>query len=250
MIDIHSHTLWHLDDGSPDLDESVAMCALAADTGTKYLFLTPHLIYWDEAEDLYDRRNEKASHLRHILREEGIPLHLRTGFEILCDDEIFEIKYFQPYTLNGTRYILIEFDFFKTAEEDVRAWCRYLASFGLVPIIAHPERYGFVMNDIASIERLSKDGVLFQINAASPLGLFGGREGEVALTLLHNGYVDFIGSDAHRAHGRNTNMASLLHRYPEEVDRELVHLTANRNPRVLLHDEPLTPVRLGHLSDL
>ena len=152
--------------------------------------------------------------------------------------------------MNGTRYILIEFDFYKTTEADVRAWCKYLASFGLVPIIAHPERYGFVMNDIASIERLSKDGVLFQINAASPLGLFGGREGEVALTLLNTGYVDFIGSDAHRAHGRNTNMASLLRRYPESTDRELVRLAASRNPRVLLHDEPLTPTRLGHLSDL
>ena len=80
---------------------------------------------------------------------------IKKGFEILCDDEIFDIKYFKPYTLNESRYILIEFDFYKTAEEDVKSWCKYLQSFGLVPIIAHPERYGFVMDDMSCLDRLS-----------------------------------------------------------------------------------------------
>ena len=220
--DIHSHTLWGIDDGSRNLESSIELCRLAYESGTDYLFLTPHIVRWENAGEIYDIREERTEYLQNILYNEGINLKLVKGFEILCDDDIFAIKYFLPYTLNNSRYILIEFNFRNTTEEDVSAWCDYLISNNLVPVIAHPERYDFVKNDITVIERLSDKGCLFQMNCASAVGVFGERECNVALKMLFSGYVDFIGSDAHDLRWRTTDMYMYLRDYPEELDEDLI----------------------------
>jgi protein-tyrosine phosphatase len=244
-IDIHSHSLWGMDDGARSFDSSVELCRLAYETGTDILFLTPHIIHWEDASALYDAREERASYLQNILYNEGKDLKLIKGFEILCDDDIFDIKYFTPYTLNGTKYILIEFNFHRTTEEDVNAWCDYLISNALVPIIAHPERYEFVKNDISVIERLSDKGCLFQMNCGSAVGVFGDVECNVALRMLFGGYVDFIGSDAHDLRWRTTDMDIFIRDYPEDLDEELLYLALRENPEKLINNEDITPKRYG-----
>ncbi len=250
MIDLHSHTLWHLDDGSDSFQTTVEMCRRAEATGTDVLFLTPHIVYWSVAEELYDRRNYKTEQLREVLLDEGVELELKKGFEILCDDDIFNVKYLKPYTLADSDYILIEFDFYKTAESDVHSWCDYIMSQGLTPVIAHPERYGFVIEDIASLERLSEKGVLLQMNAASPLGAFGAKEEQVALKMLGSGFVDFVGTDAHSDRRRNTALGDMLEAYPENIPSELIERISEENPRRLMENKKIEPVRFCPVSRL
>lgn len=249
-IDFHSHVLWGVDDGAASLDETVDLCALAEESGTKTLFLTPHLMYWDRAEELFDIRNEKTAYLREILSENDINLDLEAGFEILCDDDIFNIKYFNPYTLCGSKYILIEFDFFKTTIDDVLSWCSYLQSFGLVPVIAHPERYRFMLLDEKCIDRLSDKGVLFQINAGSPAGMFGDLTAQFALKMIKGGFADFIGSDAHDIRSRNTDMMFCFDNYPYDIDDSLIHKAACINPLSVIENKDISVHRLSHFSDL
>lgn len=248
-IDIHSHALWGMDDGASDFETSLELCRVAHETGTDVLFLTPHIVHWEDSSALYDAREEKAEYLGNVLRNEGRDLRLVKGFEILCDDDIFAIKYFGPYTLNGSKYILIEFNFYRTTEEDVTAWCAYLLDNGLVPVIAHPERYDFVKNDISVIERLDDMGCLFQINAGSPVGAFGELECSVALRMLFEGYVDFIGSDAHDLRWRSTDMDMFIRDYPEDLDDDLLYIALSENPEKILNNEDIFPERLGSLSD-
>ncbi len=250
MIDIHSHSLWGMDDGSRSFDETIDMCFCAEDNGTGVLFVTPHLMYWDKAESLYDAREEKVQILEEALDEQGSSLIIKKGFEILCDDEIFGIKHFKPYTLNGSRYVLVEFSFRKTSEDDVVSWCNYLKSFGLVPIIAHPERYGFVLDDPTCINRLSDNGVLFQINTGSPAGAFGENEMRLSCAMINNGFADFIGSDAHRINIRNTNMDFYIEHYPETIDMAVVRKAALVNPRVILNDSDYIPERKKYITNL
>lgn len=242
-IDIHSHTLWGMDDGARSIDSSVELCRLAHETGTDILFLTPHIVHWEDASALYDAREERAEYLQNIIYNEGRDLKLVKGFEILCDDDIFNIKYFEPYTLNGSKYILIEFDFYRTTEDDVNAWCDYLISCGLVPIIAHPERYEFVKMDIGVIERLSDKGCLFQMNCGSAVGAFGEIECNVALRMLFSGYVDFIGSDAHDLRWRTTDLDMFIRDYPEDLDEELLFIALRENPEKVLNNEDIVPER-------
>lgn len=247
LIDIHSHTLWGMDDGSESFNESMNMCFCAEENETGTLFLTPHLIYWDSAEELYDKREAKIERLTETLEEEASSLVIKKGFEILCDDEIFSIKHFLPYTLNESRYILIEFDFRKTTEDDVASWCKYLKSFGLVPIIAHPERYNFVLDDITSLNRLSDMDVLFQVNAGSPAGMFGEDSMDVSCDMLSSGFVDFFGSDAHSINGRNTDMLSCFEMYPEDVDMDLLVKAATQNAQCIIEDSQYIPKRIKYL---
>ena len=250
VTDIHSHSLWDIDDGSDSFEETMDMCFEAEDSGTGTLFLTPHLIHWEQAGDLYDEREEKFEILSECLEDHDSSLMIKKGFEILCDDEIFNINYFKPYTLNGSRYILIEFHFYKTTYEDVVSWCNYLSSFGLVPVIAHPERYEFVMDNASCVEKLSDKGVLFQMNAASPTGVFGDREAYVACEMLNCGYVDFIGSDAHDLRMRNTDILSNLEMYPDELNIDLFKKAACDNPNFILSDGLYKPKRLEHIENL
>ena len=250
FIDVHSHSLWGIDDGSTSFKETLAMCDCAEDNDTSILMVTPHLMYWDQAEELCDVRDEKAERLCDALYDRGSELIIKKGFEILCDDDIFDVKYFKPYTLNESRYILIEFDFYKTAASDVEAWCKYLKSFGLVPVIAHPERYGFVDDNIACLDRFSDMGVLFQINAGSPAGVFGSTAMNISCKMLEAGYVDFVGSDAHRINVRNTDMLSLFDEYPYTVSEEMINKIAITNPMSIINDKPFVPERKKYIQEM
>lgn len=249
FTDIHSHIIWGIDDGAEDIHESISLCSMADRAGTGTLVMTPHLMYWEFAENLFDERNKKAEKLSEIIEDSEIELELKTGFEILCDDDIFNIKYFKPYTLCGTRYILIEFDFLKTTEDDVRSWCAYLQSFGLVPIIAHPERYAFVSDEPSCIDRLSESGVLYQINAGSPCGMFGRDARLLSTRMLERGFVDFIGSDAHMLDGRNTDMQFCFERYPDDIDERLLDIACFENPLKMMKDEQIKPHRFCYFDE-
>ncbi len=247
-IDIHSHVLWDIDDGSKDVDETINLCGMAWESGTSDLFVTPHLIYWQNSGDLLDERDWKCDKLSEILEEEDIDIKIHRGFEILCDDEIFEIKYFKPYTLCGSRYILIEFDFFRTSVDDVLSWCSYLITFGLVPIIAHPERYQFFHSEEQAIDELSQKGVLFQVNSGSAAGMFGSKVKYFAEKMINNGYADFIGSDAHDLMMRNTDMAFCLENY-EDVNAENLDRMLRTNPMKIINDEEIKVNRSGPFAE-
>lgn len=249
MIDIHSHTLWGIDDGAGSFNETMDMCFCSEDSGTGILFVTPHLMYWNKADMLYDIREEKVQILEDALADNESELVIKKGFEILCDDEIFNIRHFRPYTLNESRYILIEFSFYKTTEDDVVSWCEYLKSFGVVPVIAHPERYGFVLDDPTSLDRLSDRGVLFQINAGSPAGAFGEREMNVACRMINAGFVDFVGSDGHRIRQRNTDMGYWIENYPGAVDMDAVRKAVLENPVAIIEDRVYTPDRKKYIAE-
>lgn len=250
FIDIHSHVLWGIDDGSQSVNETVDLCEMASDNGTGTLILTPHLMYWESAEDLFDERNRKFESLSEILEESEISLDIKKGFEILCDDDVFNIKYFKPYTLCDTRYILIEFDFFKTLEEDVESWCEYLKSFGLVPVIAHPERYEFLLSDPSSVDRLSEKGALFQINSGSAAGMFGEEVQDFAVKMINRGFADFVGSDAHDIRMRNTDMAFCFENYPDDINEVLLEKAACLNPLRLIQDEQIKTERLCYFAEM
>ncbi len=248
-IDIHSHVLWDIDDGSKDIDETINLCDMAARSGTEHLFMTPHLIYWDSAGDLYDEREYKYEQLSEILVEEGIEIKIHKGFEILCDDDIFGVSFFKPYTLCGSRYILIEFDFFKTNVDDVISWCNYLISFGLIPIIAHPERYQFFIQEESVIDELSQMGVLFQINSGSAAGMFGSKVQRFAEKMINKGYADFVGSDAHDLIMRNTDMDFCFINYSDDINAEVLQRAYSVNPMKIIKDEQITVSRLGLFAE-
>ena len=114
MIDLHCHILPELDDGSQSLEESLAMARMAVNSGVRAMAATPHCM-GERAEEVYGT----WSLLRQALEETGVPLKLYPGMEIFgTPDTARLLREGKLFTLNGSRYPLIEFAFQSSGEEE------------------------------------------------------------------------------------------------------------------------------------
>lgn len=235
MIDIHTHILPQIDDGADSVDEAYEMALMAVRSGVKALVATPHSNHRDDFLDVECRKQKKVfTELEQILFQEKVPLKLYRGMEIRSSVDIIEkIKSGKLITLNHTPYVLLEFRF---DEEPwwIDAIVDELQEEGLIPIIAHPERYDCVQDDPELLYDWRIKGALAQMNKGSILGRFGGRIERTAELLLENHLFTCIASDAHHAYVRTTDMRELYyylqrHYSLEEQDKLLI-----RNPQSIL----------------
>ena len=240
MIDIHTHVLPGVDDGSQSMEESLEMLALAADSGVKTLVATPHCNIPDEfdnyaspeLEELFvrlDKEREKA----------GIPLRLCRGMEIFATEELPELlQNGRVWTLNGTRYFLMEFAFDENPDFcwEVLSQC---AELGYRPIIAHPERYYFLQDDPQLAYEFCVEGYGLQVNKGSLLGRFGPAPRQTAELLMDHGLVACIASDAHRPYRRSTYMGEIRNFLLAEYGENCMHLLLEENPLRILRGEEL-----------
>ena len=203
MFDIHCHIIPGVDDGSASLEESRLMLEMAARDGTDGIVCTPHANIPDSYINHWSQSlTEKVRALRVLSAEGEIGVRLYTGQEVFLDGDFMTlVKQGKIITLNSSVYLLCEFDFTERAESAYEKIGRITAE-GLVPIIAHPERYRFVAEDEHAPGRLKAAGALLQINAASLFGGFGGTAETVAHTLLRRRACDFVASDAHSPYSR------------------------------------------------
>ncbi len=235
MIDIHTHILPEIDDGAESLEEAYEMAVMAVRSGVKALVATPHSNQRVDFLDAELKRQEKAFvELEQILLQEKVPLKLYRGMEIWSSVDIVEkIKLGKLITLNQTSYVLVEFAF---DEEPwwIEAMIEELQGAGLVPILAHPERYFCVQEEPNLLQEWRMQGALAQMNKGSILGRFGRGIERTAEVLLRNRLFTCIASDAHHAYIRTTDMKELhyylqRHYSLEEQDRLL-----RQNPLAVL----------------
>lgn len=212
MIDIHTHILPGIDDGAESMEEAYEMALMAVRSGVKALVATPHS---NQGADFWDdelKRQEKAFlELEEILLQEKVPIKLYRGMEIWSSVDIVEkIKLRKLITLNHTPYVLIEFAF---DEEPwwIEAIIEELQGAGLVPVLAHPERYFCVQEEPGLLQDWREQGALAQMNKGSILGRFGREIERTAEVLLRNRLFSCIASDAHHAYIRTTDMKELHH---------------------------------------
>lgn len=197
MVDVHSHILYDLDDGSSSVDESIELIRKMADTGFTDIILTPHYIEGSSYVSENKEKREKIAVLKERLAEEKIDVNLYLGNEIFINNNIINlIKEDKIYTLNKSKYILVEFPFHNPILnlEDIIYELKYV---GLIPIIAHPERYTYFQDDYREVDRLREEGVLFQGNYSSILEGYGKESKKLIKYMLKKGYIDFLGTDIH-----------------------------------------------------
>ncbi len=193
MIDIHSHILPFVDDGSDDNEESIEMLKKLASQGVEKIICTPH--YKRGVYELSPSRiKERFDKFYDTVKERNIPIKLYLGQEILCDSNVYDlIKQNKVLTLNGTNYILIEFNYFNYT--DIVDYAYNIKTMGYVPIIAHVERYSYLTaHDLIELKSL---GALIQVNSSSITGDNGKELKNKVLVAIKSGLVDFISSDAH-----------------------------------------------------
>ena len=237
MIDLHSHILPELDDGSPSLQESLAMARMAVESGVTAMAATPHCVD-ARAGDVY----EAWKLLRQALKESRIPLKLFPGMEIFgTEDTLQLLREGKLFTLNGSRYPLVEFSFHSDGDRETRI-LRGLCKAGLRPIVAHPERYFYVQYDPELLNRWHRMGCLMQVNRGSLLGRFGPRIQEMAEELVTRNFAAIVASDAHSPQIRTPWMADVRQLLIREFSPACARTLLLENPISILKDDPLPPV--------
>ena len=234
MIDIHMHVIPGVDDGSRSVEESLEMLREAYRQGTDIIIATPHSFAFSWTPELprkqYALLKEKAD-------EAGIPVQLFFGAEILCDrysvDEILEKLRSGIYpTMNGTKYVLIEFS--PHIPEDDAVYCTKLVrDNGYIPVIAHAERYRFM--NIRSARILRSLGALIQINVYSVFLEKKDWIRENARSLLQEKLADFAGSDAHGISHRPPQESSGIQYMYDHYDPDYIDRVLYENADLLVH---------------
>lgn len=240
MLDLHCHILPGLDDGSPDLRVSLEMAAAAADSGVTHIFATPHCNTRNRQQNFHSPELIDAYHsLQAAIDEAGIPLKILAGAEVLARGHFTEHLAAGDFmTLNGSRYLLVEF-YFNEEPAYMERCLEAVEAEGLVPVIAHPERYYCVQRGPELAQRWAEAGRVLQLNKGSLLGDLGEDAYTAAGLLLRRGAVSVIASDAHHFRYRDPHMGTLLdclaRRFPEADPALLLR----HNPMKIAKDQAL-----------
>lgn len=240
MTDIHSHILFGLDDGSGNIQTSLAMADLAAESGTGAMIATPHCnqrgVFENYASDELRRRFDE---LKYAVEAADIPLELYLGAEVFGTADVPQLYLDgRLLTLNNSRYLLIEFDFSETAVFMQRVLYR-LMDYGVTPVLAHPERYFALQASPETAVAWHSDGVAIQLNKGSLYGRFGRRAEKLANTLLSGKAVSCIASDAHGAVRRTPDMTDAYGYISVNYSEELSELLFRENPRRIIENREL-----------
>lgn len=203
MIDAHCHLLFQVDDGSGTIEESVAMLQEASNQGMEAIILTPHCRHgmFPYSKDTIEAH---FAQIKPYADELGIGLYL--GTEYHADSRMTEaFSNGKCHTLADGKYILVEYSY-HSEFAFARQMTQEAVRFGYIPVIAHVERYGFVMEDPQSLAELKDMGALIQVNADAVLGLEERRTKKLCKMLLKEDLVDLIASDSHGIKERSCNM--------------------------------------------
>lgn len=240
MIDIHTHVLPGVDDGAQTMEDSLELLAQAADSGVRTLVATPHCNIPDEFDNYAGPELESLFQRLDRAREEaGIPLRLCRGMEVFATEELPELlRDGRVWTLNGTRYFLMEFAFSEDPDF-CRRILRRCAREGFSPIIAHPERYFFVQEDPDIAFEWCISGYGLQLNKGSILGRFGPETRRCAQLLLEHGLAACVASDAHAPFQRSTHMGEIFEYLIEEYGTDYCRLLLEENPSRILSGRDL-----------
>jgi protein-tyrosine phosphatase len=196
MLDIHSHIIPKIDDGSDSMETSIDMLKIASKDNYKKIIATPHY-YRGYYENSYTYVSNLVKELNQKVLENNIGMEVLPGQEVFLDKHTINLyKEGVINGLNGTKYLLIEFPM-NNPSENVLDYIYELSLQGVIPIIAHPERYRYVIEKPYYMNNLLQENCLFQINTGSIKGIFGKKVKKTSEILIKHGFCNFIASDAH-----------------------------------------------------
>lgn len=239
MIDIHSHLLFDIDDGSENIEKSVEMCRDAYKNGFKAVVATPHMSDYNHIASFVRERNAKIRELRSELLKQNIPLTVASGAELYLSDEIFSADSLDKLTINGSRYMLCEFPLGQFDISRATMWMDELLDRGCIPILAHPERYLELHRNLRVIDELLDRGVIFQVNIDSLSGKNGERPQAMAVDMVERKIARIIATDAHETVRRHNRLREKLKDLPREITDEMLIECMRRVPRAILKNEEI-----------
>ena len=218
MIDFHSHVLSKTDDGAIDFSESVACLHEAKNAGFTDIICTPHYLQGFYECDFKDIE-KKIKKLKITAKK--ININLYHANEIYIHEDIPGLVLNKKVsTINNGRYLLIEFPLTDSPIINSVEIIKSITDAGYIPIVAHPERYHYVQENLDFAKRLIENGALLQCNYASIDGYYGNNARKTMIKLLKKDMVSFLGSDNHRKKTIYENMNKYISKILKYISNE------------------------------
>ncbi|MCQ2550374.1 MAG: hypothetical protein MJ134_10095 [Lachnospiraceae bacterium] len=207
FIDIHSHILPSVDDGSKGLRQSLRMAQIAYQEGIREIIVTPHNHPGRHMKMAsINRILEKMELLQRKLNAEQIPIRLYSGSELFYRKDLGrELEEGKVLTLLDTQHILVEFDPNHSVDY-IRAGLLELISLGYDPVLAHVERYDRLFDDPEDLFQIKDYGVDFQVNCGSLLAAVTSSYRKRSRFLLKENIIDMVATDCHSDGARAPRM--------------------------------------------
>jgi protein-tyrosine phosphatase len=202
VIDIHSHIVYGVDDGSRSVEMSLQMLQLAAEAGTTDIVATPHAN--SEFEFRPDVNQERIAELQRQAPP-GLRIHSGCDFHLSYENVEDAFKNPQRYTVNGLNYLLVEFPDGNMIPNIGEVFDR-LIGMGVYPIITHPERNWMIQQNFETLEGWVRQGALVQVTGGSLTGRFGKPAHKFAVQIIEAGLCHFVASDAHDPKDRHPKL--------------------------------------------
>ena len=233
MIDFHSHILPGIDDGSRNLEQSIAIVNEAKEAGFTKIISTSHYM-----ENYYECNEKNRKELLEQVQKNVNGIELCLGNEIYITNNIIELlQNGQASSINGTKYVLFEFPLITTRPMNDKEVIYRLVENGYIPIIAHPERYPFIQENPDYLFELEEMGALFQSNYGSIIGMYGLKAKKTLKILLKNNLISFFGSDAHRPEQVYNKMPKIIKKLKKIISNEEFEEFTEINPEKVLKNE-------------
>jgi protein-tyrosine phosphatase len=240
FTDIHCHLLPGLDDGASTLDEALAMAEMAVSDGIGTIVATPHQL-GNHAQNSGETIRAAVDRFQQTLRQRRIPLRVLPGADVRIEpDLVRKIRIGEVLTLaDRRRHILLELphDVYVPLDRLLAD----LSAVGIVGILSHPERNRGIINQPGVLRPLVQRGCLLQVTAGSLTGVFGQQVQRFSESLVEQGLVHFISTDAHGTKARPPKLGDAFQRVVELVGRKTAEDLFCRNPEAVARGEKVTP---------
>ncbi|MDH5366044.1 MAG: capsular biosynthesis protein [Cyclobacteriaceae bacterium] len=194
--DLHSHLLPGIDDGVDKISQSIEIIKRFQDLGYKKLVTTPHIMqgFYNNTPEII---NNKLEQLQEELKNQNLQVEIEAAAEYYLDEYFLSLINDKSEILTfGNNYVLFETGFMNEPI-NLKEIIFKLKSNGYNPVMAHPERYGYLTQNLELIEDLIDRGVFMQLNINSLSGYYSKDIRKMAEKLIDKKYVHFLGSDCH-----------------------------------------------------
>lgn len=194
-IDLHSHLIPGIDDGSVSMEESLNLLRGMEALGYGKVITTPHIMF-DAYKNTPKIINDGLLSLREAAQSEGIEVEIEAAAEYYLDEGFYDHMHSKGVMSVKGKYILFETSYVSKPLQ-LEEMIFEIGAAGYIPLMAHPERYRYIKDPLKEYGRLKELGVMFQVNLNSLGGHYGKDAKKKADFLSSEGMIDFLGSDVH-----------------------------------------------------
>lgn len=220
VVDFHTHILPGIDDGSSSVEESLAMLQMEKEQGASLVVATPHFYPQNDRPEKFLKRRKAAFEqlTEKISPDDKLP-QIILGAEVYYFKGIGQWEGLRDFAIENTNYLLLEMPMVKWDSRMYDDIYDIYRSQGLVPIIAHLDRYINIFNVKGVVDNLSELPVVIQANASFFLDKSSKR---LALKLLKNNVINIIGTDCHNLQSRKPNLKAAFDVIEQQLGEECI----------------------------